>query len=105
MREADENYSIYIDLDRDRIRTVLRETYNVGKDILGADFLITSDDFVSKIEPFLDSNRVSTAVFLHLPSRKHPELKIEVNLRKKSVIARMFNTYKRVELNRFLTKL
>jgi hypothetical protein len=105
VREIDENHHIFLDLDRDRIRTVLRETYNVGKDILGADFQITVDDFVSKIEPFLDSNRVSTIVLLHLPSRKHPELKIEVNLRKKSVIARMFNKFKRVELNRFLTKL
>ena len=103
--QEEEKYTIYLDLDRDRIRTVLRETYNACKDILGADLLITIDDFAGKIDPFLDSNRVSTTVILHLPSRRYPELKIELNLRKKSVIARMLNNYKRIELNRFLTKL
>jgi len=96
---------IYLDLDRGRIKDVLEETYRVCCEILKVDFYLTSEEFVSKISPFLDCNRVSTVVPLNLPSHRYPELKIEVNLRKKSVIARMFDPKKRIHLNRILTNL
>jgi hypothetical protein len=73
--------------------------------MLQIEFNITAEQFVSKIDPYLDSNRISIPVTLDLPSRKYPELKIEVNLRRKSVIARMYNKVVRVNLNRYLTKL
>ena len=69
------------------------------------EFNVTQDEFVSKIDPYLDSNRVSTVVPIQLPSWKHPELKIEVNLRRRSVFVRMGNRDKQALLNRFLTKL
>lgn len=96
---------IELDLDRDRIRTILKEAYSVSKDILETEFSITNEEFVSKITPYLDSNRISTVVSLNLPSEKYPELVIEINIRKKKLIARMGNNKLRIELNRFLTKL
>lgn len=102
----DEEYKIELDLDRNRIKTILLETYRVSKDILETEFNISENDFVSGIYKFLDSNRVAVVpVFLNLPSKKYPELKIEMNFQKKRVIARMLNKKKRILLNRYLTKL
>lgn len=100
-----EEYKIELDLDRNRIKTVLSETYSICEDMLGVQFNITVEEFVKKINIFLDSNRVSTPVLLNLPSRQYPELKIEVDPRKKSVRARMVQKKKRIFLNRYLTKL
>jgi hypothetical protein len=105
MSDKTEKYEIFLDLDRDRIKTVLLETYSVCKDTLETDFLITAEQFQSKINPYLDSNRISIPVSLSLPSRKYPELMIEVSLRNKSVIARMHNRDMRIHLNRYLTQL
>jgi len=100
-----EKYKIELDLDRDRIRSVLSETYSICEDMLGVQFNVTAEEFVKKIDVFLDSNRVTTPVSLHLPSRQYPDLKIEVDPRKKSVRARMTPKKKRIFLNRYLTKL
>ena len=105
MKESDESYKIELDLDRDRIKSILFEVYNVCIDILGVKFFITAEEFVSKISPFLNSNRVSIPVLLNLPCSKYPELNIEVDIRKKKVIARMANKKLRILLNRYLTKL
>ena len=96
---------IELDLDRERIKAILKEAYSVSKDILETEFTLTYEEFVSKIKPYLDSNRISSIVSLSLPSRKYPELIIEVNIRRKKLIARMKNDKLRIELNRFLTKL
>lgn len=102
----DEIYKIELDIDRNRIRTILSETYDACKSILEIEFNITKDEFVSKIEKYLSSNRVAAVpVFINLPSRQYPELKIEINIQKKSVIARMLKKKKRILLNRYLTKL
>lgn len=98
-------YKIELDLDRERIKTVLYETYNICKDTLEVEFEISNDDFFNKMKRYLESNRVTTPVLLELPSKEYPELKIEVDPRKKSVIARMRNRKKRILLNRVLTKL
>jgi len=96
---------IFIDLDRTRIKAVLSEAYEACKDTLGVNFDIEQQAFIEKIDPYLDSNRVSTPVQIKLPSQKYPELTIEVNLRRRSVIARMTNRDKQIFLNRYLTKL
>lgn len=101
----DENYKIELDLDRDRIKSILLETYHICEDMLEVSFLITAEEFVSKIDPFLNSNRITSSVLIHLPSEKYNDLNIEVNFRKKSIIARMSNRTKRILLNRYLTKL
>jgi len=102
---VNEKYKIELDLDRDRIKTILREAYKICGDILGVAFDITEDAFVSKINPYLDSNRVTTPVLLGLPSYSYPDMKIEVDIRRKKIIARMDNRKKRIFLNRYLTKL
>ena len=96
---------IKLDLDQDRIRTILKEAYEVCKDLLEADFYLTREEFVAKIDPYLNSNRISTVVGLHLQSYKYPELVIEVDLRRKKMISRLANKKVQVHLNRFLTKL
>ena len=92
-------------IDKERIRTVLREAYGACKEVLLTEFSITEDAFVAKIDPFIECNRISVPVQLNLPSRNYPELIIEVNIRKKGVIARMSNRNKRILLNRYLTVL
>jgi len=102
----DELYKIELDIDKNRIRSILSDTYNNCRDVLEVEFNISAEDFVSQIDKFLESNRVvSVPVKLNLPSQKYPELIIEVNIQKKSVIARMLNRKKRILLNRYLTKL
>jgi hypothetical protein len=73
--------------------------------MLDVEFHFTEEVFVSQIDKYLDSNRVTIPVTIALPSDKYPDLHIEVNLRKKSVIARMKNRKKRIYINRFLTQL
>lgn len=100
---------IELDLDRERIYTVLRETYEICRERLETDFDISVDDFVKSINLFLDSNRVSYTVPLRLPGKKYPGLAIEVNLRRAKVFARIpsrsRNHPKQVFLNRYLTVL
>lgn len=100
-----EEYNIYLDLDRDRIKHVLLETYKICGEQLETEFNVTSEDFTARINPYLESNRISTPVSINLPSRNYPELRIDVNLRKKSVIARLYNKKRQVLLNRYLTQL
>jgi hypothetical protein len=102
---VNEIYKIELDIDRNRIRSILREAYRVCGDTLGLEFNITVDEFVSKINPHLESNRVTVPVLLSLPSYSYPDMGIEVNIRKKKLIARMENRKKRILLNRYLTKL
>jgi len=99
-REPDEKFTI--DLDRDRIRTVIREAYNISKDFLVTDFSITADQLVSQIDPYLDSNRVTIPVTLLLPNKKYPGMIIEVDLRRKKVFARLHPPSKQATLNHML---
>jgi len=97
---------IYLDLDRDRIRTVLKEAYNSCRDMLdGKDFSITVEQFVGSIEPYLSCNRVTIPVTLSLPSKDYRDLKIEVDLRRQKVMAK--GPYKKIQatLNYFLRQL
>jgi hypothetical protein len=100
-----EEYEIALDLDKDRIKSILLETYNICEEILETSFNITLEIFVSKVNIYLESNRVSTPVSIFLPSKNYPELRIDVNLRQRKVIARLGNKKKQVLLNRYLTKL
>jgi hypothetical protein len=69
-----EKYEIALDLDRDRIKSILLEAYKICGETLDTTFTINAEEFVSKINPFLDSNRVSTVVPVSLPSINYPEL-------------------------------
>lgn len=96
-----------LDLNRDRIRTVLHETYETCQTVLDTSLDISEDDFVSQVEPYLGSNRIAIPVKLSLPCRKFMGIEIEVNLRRAKVICKMnhHNRKWQVELNRYLTKL
>jgi hypothetical protein len=96
-----------LDLNRDRIRTVLRETYETCRTVLGTSLDISVDDFVAQIEPYLQSNRVAIPVKLTLPCKKFQDPEVEVNLQRAKVIIRMSPRNKKwqVELNRYLRSL
>lgn len=100
---------IYLDLDRNRIRSVLSETYRNCKDILDVEFDLSEEEFISGIQPYLDSNRVSTPVLIGLPSQRYPGMCIEVDLRRAKVFARIPSRKrvhrKQAELNHFLKTL
>ena len=103
MREPDSKF--VLDLDRDRIKTVIREAYNISKEFLIVDFSITVDEFVAKIDPYIDSNRITIPVTIDLPSSKYPGMKIEVDLRRKKVFARVHPPSKQATLNHMLKAL
>ena len=103
MREPDNK--IFLDLDRDRIKTVIREAYKISREFLETDFLVTADQFVSGIDPYLESNRVSLPVQLSLPSKKYGEMRLDVDLRRKKVFARLHPSGKQAQLNHILKTL
>jgi len=98
-----------LDLNRDRIRTVLRETYETCRTVLGTSLDISADEFVARIEPYLLSNRIALMIPLELSNSKFPGLTIEVDLKRASVFARIpsraRNHPRQVELNRYLKSL
>jgi hypothetical protein len=96
---------IFLDIDHQRIKDVLGAVYDASQDILDTEFLISKVDFVSKIDIYLNSNRITIPVAINLPSKKYPELLIEVNLRKKGAFARMGSRKKQAELNHYLNTL
>jgi hypothetical protein len=104
MREPEE-YKIELDLDRDRIRTVLSESYEICKSFLCVNFEIERDQFVSRIDPFLASNRVSIPIQLNLPCRNFPGMKIEIDLRRRKSKVWMFPKNKQAILNHMLKAL
>ena len=102
MRTPEDNFKIEIDLDRDRIRTILSESYDICKDYLCTDFEITKDNFVSRIEPYLSSNRVSIPVLIDLPCKSYPGIRIEVNLRRRKINIWMYPKKTQAILNHLL---
>jgi hypothetical protein len=104
MRREPDNF-FTLDLDRNRIKTILREAYNISRDFLGVEFSITADEFVSKINPYLDSNRVAIPVALELPTKKFPGMRIEVDFKRKKVFARVHPPSKQATLNHMLKAL
>ena len=103
MREPDKTF--VLDLDRDRIKTVLREAYSISKDFLCTEFSISADQFIDQINPYLDSNRIALTIPIELPSKKYPGMIIEVNLRRKKVFARLHPPSKQAALNHMLKAL
>ena len=100
-----ETGDITLDLDKVRIKDVLSETYRGCSDLLGTRFHETAEEFASRVDVYLDSNRVSIPVMLPLPSRNYPELTIEVDLRRRKVFARMASRKKQALVNHFLKTL
>jgi hypothetical protein len=105
MQIPDEKYGIVLDLDYRRIKDIIAEAYDICKTTLGAEFNISQEAFVKKIDPYLGGNRITIPVSLELPSRKCADLRIEVDFRKKSVFARTCLKPKQVLLNRYLGSL
>jgi hypothetical protein len=96
---------INLDLDRTRIRDVLLEAYKGCSDLLEVTFNDSPEAFVSKINPYLDCNRITIPVQVSLPSRKYPELVLDVDLRRKKVFGRMASRSKQAMINYFLKTL
>lgn len=105
MRKEPDN-KIVLDIDRNRIRVILEQAYVICADSLGTDFDISERDFVAQIEPYLQSNRVvSVPVYLPLPSKRYPGMKIRVNIQKKQVFVLVHPKSKQAFLNHMLRML
>ncbi len=100
-----EEYKIELDLDRDRIRTVLSEAYEICSNFLCITFDVEKDQFVNRIDPFLASNRVSIPIQLDLPNKSYPGMKIEIDLRRRKAKVWMFPKSKQAMLNHMLKAL
>jgi len=100
---------IDLDLDKDRILTIVSEAYRICKDVLQTDFQVSLEDLLSKVKLHVDSNRVAIPIRLDFPNRKYPGLTLELNLRREKIFARIpsraRNHPKQVLLNRFLKAL
>lgn len=96
---------ITLDIDSDRIRTVLREAYASLEDMLSPGFDITADEFVARVDPYLACNRVSIPVTVRLPCRKYPELQIIVDIRRRGILAKFRNPKIQADVNRYLKTL
>lgn len=109
MKKSQQQCEIRFDLDWDRIRSVLREAYRTVETVLETNVSLTEDEFVSRINPYEESNRVSVPVTMSLPTHKYPQLSVEVDLRRGKVFARIpsrrRNHPKQVLLNRYLRSL
>ena len=105
MRPRSENYTIALDINRERIESVLRETYTACSDMLSVLFTHSQDEFIARVMPYLSSNRISTKILLPLPSREYPEMQIELDPRRGKVFARMANSKKQAHLNHYLKSL
>jgi|GEM_PF-3009468 hypothetical protein len=106
MQIPNQDEKFVLDIDRNRIRTILAETYKIAKDYLEVkEFNITSEQFVDQIEPYLECNRIAIPVRINLPCTKYPGILIEVDFRKKKVFARTSNKQKQAMLNHFLKAL
>lgn len=101
--------NLFLDLDRERIRTIVSEAYTICQSTLETDFLVSVEDLLSKVNMYLDTNRISIEIRLDLPSRKYPGMVLEINLQKKKIFARIpshaRNHPKQVLVNRFLKAL
>ena len=98
---------IVLDVDKDRIRTILGETYKTVEDVLMVSPDISLEEFVSQVDKYLDSNRITNIpVYLDLPTPMFPGMKIEVNIRRAKVFARIPSRRrfhkKQALLNRYL---
>jgi len=91
-----------LDLNRNRIKSVLLEAYKICGEQLGTSFTISAEEFASKANIYLDSNRVTIPVLIDLPSLRYPGIKIELNLRRQKVFARMPYRKKQARLNHYL---
>lgn len=81
--------NINLNFDINRIKSVLSETYTAAVELLETSFDISVEEFISKIDPYIESNRTSIPVKIDLPSKQFPGLKIEVDLRRAKVFARI----------------
>jgi len=97
-----EEEAFVLDLDRDRIHTILGAAYRTLAETLNPGFMISEDLFVDSVNKYLDSNRVAIPVQLCLPSRKYPDLKIEEDLRRRKLTARMYNAKQPAKINHLI---
>jgi hypothetical protein len=102
MKEDSGKDKIELDLDGERLRAIIGEAYNICKDYLQTDFDISREQLIAKINPYLECNRISIPIRLELPCKSFPGMIIEVKLRSKKVMVRMFPKRHQVTLNHML---
>lgn len=79
--------TIYIDIDRDRIRDLVSLAYDTTCEVAGLSCLSrTKEDLLVELAKLIDNSRISTMVFLDFSSSKMNDFKLRVDVRRREVL-------------------
>ena len=79
--------SIYIDIDRDRIRDLVSLAYDTTCEVTGLPVLCrTKESLLEELAKLIDNSRISTMVFLDFSSTKMNDFKLRVDVRRREVL-------------------
>lgn len=94
--------SIRVDIDRDRIKEVVSESYRMLQEYTDGDIHISKEEVMSQLERILLSGRISTRFFLNIPSDSMPDMLLRVDPIRRKVLARSKLKKRAAEINHFL---
>lgn len=94
--------SIRVDIDKDRIRDIVKESLRIIEDYTGSTMLRTDEQILGDLEKILTTNRISTMFYIRVPIDSMSDLKLRVDPRKKKILGVSSFKKKVSKLNRFL---
>jgi len=97
-----EQNSIFLDIDRDRIRDIVKESLRVIREFVDGDFIKDDDQILGLVNSMLSTNRVSNQFFINVGSVKIPDLMLRVDLAKKRVLCKSTMVKKAADINHVL---
>jgi hypothetical protein len=97
-----EQSSVFVDIDKQRIREVVSEALRMMREYLQEDFCRTDDQIMGDLETIIGSNKVSSWFFLNIGSKKIPDLVLRVDPIRKEVLGRSAFKKKVAQLNHFI---
>ena len=103
MRE--EKTSIRTDINRDRIREIVGEAYDIIVENVGGNFLLTKESVLTHLGRILDTGMVSTQFFLSLGSVKEPDLELRVDPIRREVLCKSGRKRLAAHLNHLISTL
>lgn len=91
-----------VDIDRDRIKEIVREALRMMYEYLGGEYSISQDQILETLDKLLDSNIVSTQFYLNVGSSKIPDLRLRVDPRRRKILGKSSFKKKVAKLNHFM---
>jgi len=96
---------IQVDLDLDRIKTIILEAMRMIHEYLGGEFGRTDEEVLEHVMKVLRTGKVTTKQFVTLGSRKIPDLTLRVDPVRREVLCQSALKKRAAELNHFLSTL